>query len=79
MGKGRLKGSLSQNVQLWVVLCHINRIHTLSFTECKAKGVVAVDATNAQRRSTGIAPFILKLGTRQIYMKKALCHGCKYP
>jgi hypothetical protein len=73
VGKGRLNGSLSQKVQLWVVLCHIQRIHSLSFTECKAKGVCPVDATNAYRRSRGIAPFILQLGTRQIYIKTAVC------
>jgi len=73
VGKGRLNGSLLQKVQLWVILYHINRIHSLSFTECKAKGAVPVNETKAYRRSRGTAPFIVKLGTRQIYMKTAVC------
>jgi len=32
-----------------------------------------VVATNAYRRSRGIAPFILQLGTRHMYMKTAVC------
>jgi hypothetical protein len=55
--------------------CHINRIHSLSLIllECKAKVAVPVAATNAYRRRKGIAPFILQLGTRQIYVKTAVC------
>jgi hypothetical protein len=59
--KGRLNGSLSQKAQLWVVLCHINRIYSLTFTDCKPKVVVPVDATNAYRRSRGIAPLFFNL------------------
>jgi len=73
VGKGWLNRSLSQKVRLWVVLCHLNRIHSLNVIECKAKGVLPVVATNAYRRSRGIAPFILQLGTRHMYMKTAVC------
>jgi hypothetical protein len=73
VGKGRLNGSQLQKVQLWVILYHINRIHSLSFKGCKAKGTVPVDDKTAYRRSRGIAPFILELGTRQIYTKTAVC------
>jgi hypothetical protein len=72
-----------QKVKLSVVVCYTNRTHSLISIEHKSKGtgkIVPVNATNAHRGSRGIAPFILKLGTKQICMKTVvMCHGCKYP